>query len=306
MPHPAQHGPVTSGAPMLSYVYAIGRSDALADHLPGSPNGVAGGPLRAVAGGAYAAVVSGVPAAEFDEEGFRAQLEDLARLEAVARAHHTVVDFLASRATVLPLRLATVYRDDAGVARMLEESRDAFARSLDRVEGCAEWGVKVYACPGAADGAAPAPHRSAGAAGTPGPGTAASALAAPDTGTAAATSPGRAYLQQRRARRTRRQDAFQAAADAADRIAALAHSHTAHLVPHRPQSGELATGEGENVSNVSCLLPRDRADRFRAEAEESVRAVPGVRVEITGPWAPYSFAEPAPPSVPDPGGGRAV
>jgi hypothetical protein len=255
----------------LSYVYAIGRRDRLAG-VPLALAGVADGPVRTVEDGELAAFVSSVPAAEFDDEGFRAQLEDLARLEAVARAHHAVVDHLADRTTVLPLRLATVYHDDANVALMLQESRERFTTLLGGLEGRAEWGVKVYACPSAVPEQPAAPE--------PAP-----------AGTDSALSPGRAYLQQRRARRTRDQDAHRSAADAVDRIGALAVAYTADVVPHRPQSGELATGEGENVSNVSYLLLRDRGEAFCAEVAETVRAVPGVRVEVTGPWAPYSFAE---------------
>lgn len=269
---------------MLSYVYAIGRYAALAE-VPATLAdlaGVAESRVRTVGDRELAAVVSSVPSADFDDNGFRAQLEDLAGLELIARAHHAVVDHLARRATVLPLRLATVYRDDANVARMLHESEARFGALLQRLDGRAEWGVKVYACPGGTDGGEGEPP-------------------APAAG--AALSPGRAYLRQRRAQRSRHRDAFRAAADTAEHLARLADAHAADRLPHRPQSGELATGEGENVSNVSYLVPRERAEEFRAAAEAAGHAADGVRVEVTGPWAPYSFAEaPSAPAMEGSGG----
>jgi hypothetical protein len=271
---------------MLSYVYAIGRYAALAELPPGLVDltGVAESRIRTVGEHTLAAVVSSVPAEDFDDEGFRAQMEDLVRLEAVARAHHAVVDRVAAEATVLPLRLATVYRDDANVAGMLHASQERFTTLLDRLDGRGEWGVKVYAHPGAAQAAEPA---------------------APGAGPAGAEdlSPGRAYLRQRKAQRTRHQDAFRAAAEVVERITALAEAYGADGVPHRPQSGELVTAEGENISNVSYLLPHERGTAFRAEAEAAGRGVPGVRVEVTGPWAPYSFAEaPSAPALEGSGG----
>lgn len=79
-------------------------------------------PVHLVEARGLAAIVSSVPEAEFGEEGFKDQLEDLGRLEVIARTHHGVVDALFRAVTVLPLRLATVYRDDERVAAMLAES----------------------------------------------------------------------------------------------------------------------------------------------------------------------------------------
>ncbi|MEI5010983.1 GvpL/GvpF family gas vesicle protein [Streptomyces sp. PmtA] len=37
---------------------------------------------------------------------------------------------------------------------------------------------------------------------------------------------------------------------------------------------------------------RDRAEAFRDEVSRAADDLDGVRVELTGPWAPYSFATP--------------
>ncbi|MDT3400293.1 GvpL/GvpF family gas vesicle protein, partial [Streptomyces sp. B1866] len=150
----------------LSYSYAVTRADdGLAEEL-GRVRGVAGAPVRVVgpeAGPGLAVAVSPVPERDFDERALKARLEDLEWLEAVARAHHAVVEAIFARAVVLPLRLATIHRDDERVRAMLREREAEFGALLDRLAGHVEWGVKVYAlparrparAPGAARGGAP-------------------------------------------------------------------------------------------------------------------------------------------------------
>lgn len=110
---------------------------------------------------------------------------------------------------------------------------------------------------------------------------------------------GRAYLQRRKAQRTRHEDAAREAAETAARVREVAAAHAVDRVAHRPQQGELATGEGRNITNDAYLVPMAATDEFAAAVRESARDLPGVRVEVTGPWAPYSFATPQAPRVED-------
>ncbi|WP_367125947.1 GvpL/GvpF family gas vesicle protein [Streptomyces phytohabitans] len=262
----------------LSYAYAVGRATPELEIALGPATGMDGAPLRTVAAHGLAAVVCDVPEAAYGERALRARLEDLGELEELARAHHSVVESLARGATVLPLRLATVYLDDVRVAAMLRDAGPELAALLGRLEGRVEWGVKVYADPSAA--ASPS-------AGTTRPDT--PDAPAPE---APAESPGRAYLRQRRAQRTARDEAHRTAQEAVRRALAAAAEYAEDRVTHRPQQGELATGSGQNLANEAFLVARDRSEEFRAAVEEADRGLPGVRIEVTGPWAPYSFATP--------------
>ena len=254
----------------LSYVYAVVRSSAEAARgaLAGLP-GVAGAPLTLVRAGPVAAVVGAVPGEEFSEPALKARLEDLDWLEATARAHHHVVDALAARTTVLPLRLATVYRDEARVEEMLGDRAEVFTALLDRLEGHVEWGVKVYAEPLCA--AAPPPGPGGGSADEPGS--------------------GRAYLQRRRQQHRTREDIWRAAEDAVRRTEEAARGLAVDRARHRPQQGDLVEGPGQNVANDAYLVPHRLAEEFRARMLHAADDLPGVRVEVTGPWAPYSFTE---------------
>ncbi|MER6477641.1 GvpL/GvpF family gas vesicle protein [Streptomyces filamentosus] len=264
----------------FSYAYAVVRPAAGLDgDALREVEGVASGPVRLVGAGGVAAAVGSVPGREFSEAALRHHLEDLEWLEEVARAHHGVVEFLAARTTVLPLRLATVYVDDERVREVLRGGAGTFARLLDRFAGHVEWGVKVYAgLPrDLADPDAPGPS---------------------GTGPDADAGPGRSYLRMRRREREDREAVRSAAAEAARRIEEAADGIAVELARHRPQQGELATGSGENVANDSYLVPGGRSEEFRDRVRRATRGLPGVRVEITGPWAPYSFAVLTGPEAP--------
>ncbi|WP_238697567.1 GvpL/GvpF family gas vesicle protein, partial [Streptomyces sp. E2N166] len=97
----------------LRYVYAVCRPFGAA--LQSQLAGVAGDPPRLLAHGGLVAVVSHVPEGDFSEEALRGHLEDLDWLAGTARAHQQVIDALTAVTTPLPLRLATVFRDDSGV-----------------------------------------------------------------------------------------------------------------------------------------------------------------------------------------------
>ena len=126
----------------LRYVYAVCRP--FKAPLQSQLTGVAGDPPRLLVHHGLVAVVSHVPERDFAEGPLHARLEDLDWLSETARAHQGVIDALTVVTTPLPLRLATVFRDDSGVRTMLEAREADFGRTLDRLTGRVEWGVKVY------------------------------------------------------------------------------------------------------------------------------------------------------------------
>ncbi|WP_328885380.1 GvpL/GvpF family gas vesicle protein [Streptomyces sp. NBC_00316] len=256
----------------VTYAYAVARNTAGLEEAAAALTGVADTPVhlvRGTRGDELVLAVSGVPAHDFQEDALKTHLEDLAWLEAVARAHHGVIEALAALTTVLPLRLATVYLDDDRARSILEAEWPAFADRLSRLAAHIEWGVKIYV-------------------------EAAARPAAPGTGSAAANdlSPGRAYLRTRKAQQSVRDDVYRAAQRAAERVEAAGRRHAADRARHRVQQGELATAPGENVVNDAYLVPLDLAEAFRTEVSSAADGIPGVRIEVTGPWAPYSFAMP--------------
>ncbi|MEU1049231.1 GvpL/GvpF family gas vesicle protein [Streptomyces sp. NPDC005897] len=248
----------------LRYVYAVCRPFDAA--LQAQLTGVAGDPPRLLPHGDLIAVVSHVPEADFGEEALRARLEDLDWLTATARAHQQVVDALTAVTTPLPLRLATVFRDDSGVRVMLEEREASFRRTLDRLDGRVEWGVKVYV------------------EGEPAERPQASAPPAPKPAS------GRDYLRQRRRQTRANDDLWSRAEEFATGLHARLSERADDARLHAPQNPRLSGAAGRNVLNAAYLVARDASEEFVETVDRTKDDAPGIRVELTGPWAAYSFA----------------
>ncbi|MBU8819366.1 GvpL/GvpF family gas vesicle protein [Mycolicibacterium goodii] len=242
------------------YLYAVGDA-AIADSL-GEIIGVDDVPVRAVVEGPLAAIVASVDREEFSEQSIRSHLEDLVWLEKLARAHHAVVDLLAREHSIAPVRMATVYHEDGGVRDLLRNRGDELAETLDRVRGRSEWGVKGYAAPD-------------------------DAMADTDPSDVPSDKPGTSYLMRRRAERTRAARRREHVTEAADK---LHHELAGLAVDHRlypPQDPRLTGRRDEMVLNAAYLVDDDGAERLA----QRVDAANGeeLRLEVTGPWAPYSF-----------------
>ncbi|MFE9132990.1 GvpL/GvpF family gas vesicle protein [Streptomyces sp. NPDC007355] len=270
---------------LLNDVHGIGRAPVTllteaSDAVAPAPSGTPAAPAPSdAAPDVLAFVVSPVPRGDFDEAALKEHFEDLRWLENVARAHHDVVQAVAAHATVLPLRMATVYQDDSRARGALVRQRHVFATRLAQLDAHTEYGVKIY-LPAASDPAAP----TAAAPSADGPPA--------DQDGAEPLSPGKAYLRRRGIQHHARERVYQQAQEAARTVEAIAARYTSERVRHAPQSGAL-TGPRENVLNDAYLVPDRNADEFRAAVTQATQDFPDVLVEVTGPWAPYSFAMPA-------------
>ncbi|MDI6516652.1 GvpL/GvpF family gas vesicle protein [Streptomyces coelicoflavus] len=262
----------------LRYVYAVCRPFDAA--LQAQLTGVAGDPPRLLPHGDLVAVVSHVPEADFGEEALRSHLEDLDWLTATARAHQQVVDALTAVTTPLPLRLATVFRDDSGVRLMLEEREAAFRRTLDRLDGRVEWGVKVFVESERTD-RTERTERAEQAGAEP---SAASDRPAPRPVS------GRDYLRQRRRQSRANDDLWSRAEEFATGLHTELSGRADDARLHAPQNPRLSGAAGRNVLNAAYLVRRDASEEFVERVDRTKDDAPGIRVELTGPWAAYSFA----------------
>jgi hypothetical protein len=127
------------------WVYAI-TTAAGAEQLPGV-TGVAGEPVRAVTEAGLSAVVGTVSEADHGGKPLTRLLVGLTAIETAGRAHHRVIASLAKAHPVLPVRLATVYPDDATIRILLAERHTELAVRVESFRGTQEWGVKVYVEP---------------------------------------------------------------------------------------------------------------------------------------------------------------
>ncbi|MFE1176098.1 GvpL/GvpF family gas vesicle protein [Streptomyces sp. NPDC058773] len=261
-----------TAAGTATYVYAVCRrlTPSALSGLTGLAGLAEGFPVRTLPLGPLTAVVQHVPAAEFTEDAWQRRLSDRAELERCARAHHEVVTAAAACGPTVPLALATLYRGDERAQQALGADRDRFAAALARIEGHAEWGVKVSlaaAAPGSRS-APPAPPRGGGG---------------PSGGA------GRAYLERKRGLHRAREQHHDRALQAAEDIdAALSRLATATR-RLRPHSQEMTGERGRlQVLNAAYLVTAVR-EKELLDAVETLRRRTGAEVEVSGPWVPYSF-----------------
>jgi hypothetical protein len=212
-----------------------------------------------------AAVASAVPLDDFQPDALKESLEDLQRLEALARAHERVLDDMLRLGPVVPLRICTIYESPERVREMLERERGPLDDALQRLSGTAEWGVKAYL---GAGGEAPA-----------------------ETAAPAVPASGIDYLARRRDER----DAAEAARRAADADVALIHGslseHALDAVLSPIQDARLSGEEREMVLNAAYLVPEARTEEFQSLVWQLTRrhAPDGLVLELTGPWPAYHF-----------------
>ncbi len=243
------------------YMYAVSRGLTMSDLA--AVRGIDDQPLELVTHRDLAALVSSVPMATFGEESLRRNLEDLAWLETMVRAHDAVIQAAATLAPTAPLRFATVCYDDDAVRQRLDDAYASLSAALDRVTGCAEWSVKVLT---SAQGAAPS-----GAAVEP-------------------PASGAEYLRRKKAQATRALEADEKAAAAAQLIhqQLAGRARASRRLP--AQDPRLSGHQGSMVLNAAYLVQDDDASAFEALLSSVRGEQPDVLIESRGPWPPYSFA----------------
>lgn len=231
------------------------------------------GEVQLVREGELAALVSAVPAAEYDDQRLREHLEDLEWVEQTARRHESVLETALEHMPIVPLRLCTIYRDLGGVHRLLRERAATLAYGLSRVDGGAEWGVKVFGGgPGSGDGDVPEPPASA------------EEEPAPDR-------PGANYLMHRQRERERAGRASELRAVCAEAVHVGVSRCAREAVMNPPQRPELHGRDLAMILNGAYLVDRDRERELyeTVAAEQAEWAPQGFVIELTGPWPAYNF-----------------
>lgn len=247
------------------YVYGVVAADTeLEGELPGVDPAR---PLTILSEGALAAVASQVPLEEFDEARLREHLADMVWVEATARAHEAVLEDVRRQATVIPMRMCTVYRTEGGVREMLTREAESLRDALDHLEGKDEWGVKVFTDFARAGGET---H---------------------DVDATAGEGAGAAYMERVRTERELRDRALEVAEEAAarihDRLSAVAAD--AQVIPlQRP---EVSGHSGDMILNGVYLVADDAAEGFHdaVDALQSEFELHGIDLTLTGPWPAYNF-----------------
>jgi hypothetical protein len=268
---------VEADGSFLYYLYCVMESGAQghallsARRVRGIEEGEALFPVEA---DGLVAAVSRVPETTFREAALNALLQDLPRLTPVAVRHEEAIQALLPAApAIVPMTLGAVYRSPERVQALLREDADRFRRLLARVHGKREWTVKVFRdaekLVQAAETDSHALRRLAEE--------------------AAASAPGRAYLVRKQRERL---VAAEASRFIQRRLDAIVSSFGPVATEVRIDDlPEAPNGAWSLVMKAAFLVETDKTEDFRAAAARADKEnTPlGLNVELTGPWAPYSF-----------------
>jgi gas vesicle protein GvpL/GvpF len=215
-------------------------------------------------------VTARAPLPAYGSEEIERRLSDLAWVSERALAHEAVVEHFAGAEAVLPMKLFTLFASEERALAHVLESRERIERTMERVAGCSEWGVRILLDEIRAREALAAEARE-------------------ESGEPSGT----AFLLRKKKEQEASRDLAGRLRTEADAVfAELAESAT-EAVRREPAAPPEAGGR--LLLDAAFLVPRQDGTDFEAAVERcSVRIAPrGCEVILSGPWPPYHFAEAA-------------
>jgi hypothetical protein len=252
-----------------TYVYCIARSER-PPSVARAPRGLPGlGALRAVeVATSLWLVAADAPPDRYDEAAIQQRLQDLEWVGACAAGHERVVEHVSRAATVLPLKLFTIFATDERAVAGARELAPRIRRTLRRIDGCVEWGVRVHvdersARASARDRAArELPRRAQGA----------------------------SFLLMKKAEHDGVHETLRTARRDADRAFADIGESARESVRRPPLTREVAA---RVLLDAVFLVPSVHARRFQSAVHKAQTSLSklGCEVTLTGPWPPYHFVE---------------
>lgn len=260
------------------YVYCIAESTAVtelpADSLPAAIED--NSKLEWVAVNALAALVSRVPREAYSEESLAEHLTDATWTAIRAMRHETVVEYVAKRASVVPLRFGTIYLEREGIEQMLAERSKELEEIIEHLRGREEWGVNVWS------------DRAILMASI----TSVSPVLRDLVERAEQSSPGQSYLMQKKIDALKVDEARAAVNRIVDEIEEKLKEPSDGARRLRILKVE-TTEHGELKAKFAFLVKRSEFESFRDAAEllAQENQAAGVRLELTGPWPVYNFVQ---------------
>ena len=263
-------------AELAYYIYCIAESAAAAqlpvDSLPAAIED--NSKLEWISVNELSALASQVPRATYSEETLAEQLTDATWTAIRAMRHETVVEYVARRATVIPLRFGTIYLERSGVEQMLSDRSRELNLIIEQLRGREEWGVNVYCDCSALLSSI----------------TSVSPVLRELVQRAEQAPPGQSYLMQKKIETLRVDEARSAVNRIVDQIEEHLKAQTDDARRLRILKVE-TTEHGELKAKFAFLVKRAGFEEFRDAAERLAREhqPAGVRLELTGPWPVYNF-----------------
>jgi len=237
------------------YLYGITQASDSAGAAVSQPGIDGSAPVKAIACDAFLCWISQVSRRGFADP-LQERMEDIDWLAAAGLRHQRVVGELARQAATLPARFGTIFLSEESLRKDIKARRAELNRSFRLIAATDEWGVKIFRAP------RPAVPR-------------------------VATVSGADYLR-------RKAEEFSARKEGGSReLPARIKSFAAELKKMAravAPGGEVSRGQADLEWQAAVLLPRKAKPRFdRAVRRFAQASNQAYRIEVTGPWPPYSF-----------------
>ena len=238
------------------YLYGITSSSRSKAGKVASP-GIDGlHPVRSVECGKFVCWVSAV-----DRDGFSREIdrnrENLEWLALHGVRHQQVVAEIARKATVIPARFGTVFSGEQALLNNVQGRKVALEKVIQRISDADEWGVKVFA----ERQPAPQPPKE--------------------------VRSGKEYLLHKASRLKRRPERD----DSGLREFAAKLSR---IATDSAPSGKISGVQPDLLWLATFLVPRRRRKQWDQSLQDFVKKWTGSRrIEVNGPWPPYSFVSDA-------------
>jgi hypothetical protein len=260
------------GMSEVLYLYGFVPGDA-----PAPPPELAGLDQSAVEDvqlGEFRGVISRVDASVYQPERMAASMRDLAWVAQRGLAHERVVAWFVDHAQILPAPLFTLYSSTDALREAARARAGEVSQQLRRLSGLHEWDLKV-----AFDAAELEPQL----------GSLSHAIANLDAEIAAA-APGRRYLLEKKRSGLVSSEIAAAARAEAERILDLLRpfAREVRFIPLPQADHELPV-----VFYAALLVPAATASTAAELVAERASGLArlGIRVDYSGPWAPYRFLD---------------
>ena len=209
-------------------------------------------PVRPLACGDYLCWVSEVDGKSFSE-AIQSNMENLEWLALHSVRHQQAVGEIFSGQTIIPARFGTVFSAEPALLKDVQARKRSLEKVFTKIAGAEEWGVKVFAAQ------------------------------APSTPVPQQVRSGKEYLKLKSASLKKGPDrdtsGLQEFQDALDKIA----------LDSAP-SGKVSGTQPNLLWQATFLVPPKRRKSWDAALQAFVKKWSGKRrIEVNGPWPPYSF-----------------
>lgn len=233
------------------YLYGISRAAGKTANVT-SPGIVGNDAVQPIACGDFVCWVSAVERDGFSDEMNR-NMDNLEWLALHGVRHQQVVAEIAAKATLIPARFGTVFSGEQALLKNVQDRKAALIKVFTRIADADEWGVKVFS-----EQRAPTPIP-------------------------AEIRSGKEYLRTKAARMKRPLDGN----DAGLREFAAALRKIA--IDSAP-TGKISGVQPDLLWQATFLVPRGSRKQWDQALKQFVKQWSGSRrIEVNGPWPPYSF-----------------